>query len=251
MEKFLEQPAAHRVPGAGRPHGNVIHLGERDCSMQRRHQKVIEEAPAPGHHGQRSASRWASAWSRPASADRLSQRRHARVPVRGQRVLLHRDEHAHPGRAPGDGADHRHRPRARRSCASPPARQLPCTQDDVQLRGHAIECRINAEDPKTFTPSPGPIKLWHAPGGPGIRVDSHIYTGYNVPPHYDSLIAKIISYGDTREDGDRAHAQCAGRDRRRRHQDEHRRCTRKSSTHAAFRAGGTDIHYLERRLGLK
>ena len=126
--------------------------------------------------------------------------------------------------------------------------KLKYVQKDVKLTGHAIECRINAEDAKTFMPSPGPIKLWHAPGGPGIRVDSHIYSGYNVPPHYDSLIAKVISYGDTREtaiarmrnalaemviEGIKTNTAL--------HQE--------IFTHAAFRSGGQDIHYLERRLG--
>ena len=123
-------------------------------------------------------------------------------------------------------------------------------QRDVARRGHAIECRINAEDPKNFMPSPGPVKLWHAPGGPGIRVDSHLYTGYNVPPHYDSLIAKIISFG---EDRDTAIA------RMRNALNEIVIEGIKSNVplhkeifqHGAFRAGGTDIHYLERRLGLK
>ena len=118
------------------------------------------------------------------------------------------------------------------------------------LRGHALECRINAEDPKTFMPSPGPVRLWHAPGGPGIRVDSHLYSGYSVPPNYDSLIGKLISYGDTRDtaiarmrnalaemvvEGIKTNAAL--------HQE--------ILAHAAFQQGGLDIHYLERRLGLK
>ncbi|HEY8508686.1 MAG TPA: acetyl-CoA carboxylase biotin carboxylase subunit, partial [Steroidobacteraceae bacterium] len=128
--------------------------------------------------------------------------------------------------------------------------RLPYVQSDVQIRGHAIECRINAEDPKTFTPSPGPIRLWHAPGGPGIRVDSHVYSGYNVPPHYDSLIGKIIAHGDSREtaiarmknalaemviEGIKTNTAL--------HQE--------IFNHAAFQKGGLDIHYLERRLGLR
>ena len=119
-----------------------------------------------------------------------------------------------------------------------------------RVRGHAIECRVNAEDPKNFMPSPGPVKLWHAPGGPGIRVDSHLYTGYNVPPYYDSLVAKVIAHG---EDRDTAIA------RMRNALNEIVVEGIKTNTplhqeifqHAAFRAGGTDIHYLERRLGLK
>jgi len=128
--------------------------------------------------------------------------------------------------------------------------RLPYVQSDVQFRGHAIECRINAEDAKTFMPSPGPIRLWHAPGGPGIRVDSHVYSGYNVPPNYDSLIGKVIAHGDTREtaiarmknalaemviEGIKTNVAL--------HQE--------ICNHAAFQKGGTDIHYLERRLGLR
>jgi hypothetical protein len=125
---------------------------------------------------------------------------------------------------------------------------LQYTQEDVQIRGHAIECRINAEDPRTFMPSPGPIKLWHPPGGPGIRVDSHVYSGYNVPPHYDSMIGKLIAHGDTR---DTAIARMRNalselvvegiKTNTALHQE--------ILAHAAFRAGGLDIHYLERRLG--
>jgi acetyl-CoA carboxylase, biotin carboxylase subunit len=127
---------------------------------------------------------------------------------------------------------------------------LPYSQNDIQIRGHAVECRINAEDPKNFTPSPGPIRLWHSPGGPGIRVDSHVYTGYNVPPFYDSMIGKVIAYGDTRDtaiarmrnalaemvvEGIKTNIPL--------HQE--------IFNHSAFKQGGTDIHYLERRLGLK
>jgi len=127
---------------------------------------------------------------------------------------------------------------------------LSVTQEDVHFHGHAIECRINAEDAKTFMPSPGPVRLWHAPGGPGVRVDSHIYSGYNVPPHYDSLIGKIITHADTRDaaiarmknalaemviEGIKTNVPL--------HQE--------IFNHAAFQKGGTDIHYLERRLGLR
>jgi len=129
-------------------------------------------------------------------------------------------------------------------------RKLLFRQRDIVKRGHAIECRINAEDAKTFMPSPGPIRLWHAPGGPGVRVDSHIYSGYNVPPNYDSLIGKIIAYGESREaaiarmknalaemviEGIKTNVAL--------HQE--------IFNHAAFQKGGTDIHYLERRLGLR
>jgi acetyl-CoA carboxylase biotin carboxylase subunit len=128
--------------------------------------------------------------------------------------------------------------------------KLQYTQNDVQIRGHAIECRINAEDPKNFMPSPGPIKLWHSPGGPGIRVDSHVYSGYNVPPHYDSLIGKVISYGESRDTAIERMKNALGemvvegiKTNVPLHQE--------IFNHSAFRAGGLDIHYLERRLGLK
>jgi acetyl-CoA carboxylase biotin carboxylase subunit len=128
-------------------------------------------------------------------------------------------------------------------------RPMPYAQEDIEIRGHAIECRINAEDPKTFMPSPGPITLWHAPGGPGIRVDSHAYSGYDVPPFYDSLIGKVIAHGETRQlaiarmrnalaeivvEGIKTNIPL--------HQE--------ICQHTAFKAGGTDIHYLEKRLGL-
>ena len=196
MEKFLERPRHIEFQVLADHHGNVVHLGERDCSMQRRHQKVIEEAPAPGLTA-KQRRRWASAASR-LPRGRLSQRRHARVPVSGRRVLLHRDEYAHPGRASGDRAGHRHRP-GQGAAAHRGRRAAAVHAERHQIRGHAIECRINAEDPKTFVPSPGPIRLWHPPGGPGIRVDSHVYSGYNVPPYYDSMIGKLIAHGDTRE----------------------------------------------------
>jgi acetyl-CoA carboxylase, biotin carboxylase subunit len=127
---------------------------------------------------------------------------------------------------------------------------LPFKQEDIHVRGHAIECRINAEDPKTFAPSPGPVKLWHAPGGPGVRVDSHLYSGYSVPPFYDSLIAKLISYGESRD-------VAIGRMKNALSEmviegiKTNRSLHQEIFNHAAFRQGGLDIHYLERRLGLK
>jgi acetyl-CoA carboxylase biotin carboxylase subunit len=127
--------------------------------------------------------------------------------------------------------------------------RLRYAQSDVQFRGHAMECRINAEDPKTFMPSPGPVRLWHAPGGPGIRVDSHVYSGYNVPPYRLADRQADRARRHARH-GDRAHEECARRDGDRGiktnvalHQE--------ICNHAAFQKGGTDIHYLERRLGLR
>jgi acetyl-CoA carboxylase biotin carboxylase subunit len=248
MEKFLERPRHIEFQVLADNYGNVIHLGERDCSMQRRHQKVIEEAPAPGITD--------------AQRERMGQRvtdacRAVGYRSAGTLEFLYQDDEfyfiemntriqvEHPVTELVTGVD---LVKAQLLIAS--GEKLAYAQKDIQIRGHAMECRINAEDAKTFMPSPGPIKLWHAPGGPGIRVDSHIYSGYNVPPNYDSLIGKLISYGDTR---DTAIARMKNalaemvvegiRTNTALHQE--------IFNHAAFRQGGLDIHYLERRLGLK
>ncbi|MGB8326297.1 MAG: acetyl-CoA carboxylase biotin carboxylase subunit [Steroidobacteraceae bacterium] len=248
MEKFLDRPRHIEFQVLADSYGNAIHLFERDCSLQRRHQKVIEEAPAPG----------ISPRQRKVMGDRCVEACTA-VGYRSAGTLefLYQDNEfyfiemntriqvEHPVTELITGVD---LVKAQLLIAS--GEKLQYTQNDIQLRGHAIECRINAEDPRTFMPSPGPIKLWHSPGGPGIRVDSHVYSGYNVPPYYDSLIGKLIAYGDTREtaiermknallemvvEGIKTNVPL--------HQE--------IFNHAAFRAGGLDIHYLERRLGLK
>jgi len=248
MEKFLEKPRHIEFQVLADHHGNVIHLGERDCSMQRRHQKVIEEAPAPGI----TAAQRAKMGERVVEACRAVGYRSA-----GTLEFLYQDgefyfiemntriQVEHPVTEIISGID---LVKAQLRIAS--GEVLPWKQDDIVLRGHAIECRINAEDAKTFMPSPGPVRLWHAPGGPGIRVDSHMYSGYSVPPQYDSLIAKLISYGEDRDvaitrmrnalaemvvEGIKTNAAL--------HQE--------ILAHAAFAQGGLDIHYLERRLGLK
>ena len=248
MEKFLEKPRHIEFQVLADHHGNVIHLGERDCSMQRRHQKVIEEAPAPGI----TAAQRARMGERVVEACRAVGYRNA-----GTLEFLYEDgefyfiemntriQVEHPVTELVTGID---LVKAQLMIAA--GEKLPWTQSDIVLRGHALECRINAEDPKTFMPSPGPVRLWHAPGGPGIRVDSHLYSGYSVPPNYDSLIGKLISYGDTRDtaiarmrnalaemvvEGIKTNAAL--------HQE--------ILAHAAFQQGGLDIHYLERRLGLK
>ena len=248
MEKFLEKPRHIEFQVLADHYGNVICLGERDCSMQRRHQKIIEEAPAPG----------LSAKQRRAMSERCAAAC-AEIGYRSAGTLefLYQDDEfyfiemntriqvEHPVTELITGID---LVKAQLRLAA--GERLPWTQDDVQIRGHAIECRINAEDPKKFTPSPGPVRLWHSPGGPGIRIDSHLYTGYAVPPYYDSLVAKVIAHG---EDRDTAIARMRNalteivvegiKTNVPLHQE--------IFQHAAFRAGGTDIHYLERRLGLK
>ena len=197
LEKYLDNPRHIEIQVLADSHGNAVHLGERDCSMQRRHQKVIEEAPAPG------------------ITDRMRKRLGARcatackaIDYRGVGTFefLYQDgdfyfiemntrlQVEHPVTELVTGTD-----LVKTQILIAAGERLPFKQSDVTIGGHAIECRINAEDPVTFTPSPGKISLFHAPGGPGIRLDSHLYTGYTVPPHYDSLIAKLIAFGDTRE----------------------------------------------------
>jgi acetyl-CoA carboxylase biotin carboxylase subunit len=197
MEKFLENPRHIEIQILADHYGNVVHLGERDCSMQRRHQKVIEEAPAP----------------------RLSPKLREKIGLRcaeackklGYRgagtieFLFENDEFyfiemntrvqvEHPVTEWITGIDI-----VQQQIRVASGERLAFRQKDIGFKGHAIECRVNAEDPFKFTPSPGRILTWHAPGGPGIRVDSHAYANYTVPPHYDSMIGKIIAYGDTRE----------------------------------------------------
>ena len=248
MEKFLERPRHIEFQVLADHHGNVVHLGERDCSMQRRHQKVVEEAPAPGitaaqreQMGERVVAACQAVCYRSAGTlEFLYQDGEFYFIEMNTRIQVE-----HPVTEMITGID---LVKAQLMIAA--GERLPYAQKDIQLRGHAMECRINAEDAKTFMPSPGPVRLWHAPGGPGIRVDSHVYSGYNVPPNYDSLIAKLISYGDTR---DTAIARMKNalaelvvegiKTNKALHQE--------IFAHAAFAQGGTDIHYLERRLGLK
>ena len=227
--------------------GNAVHLGERDCSMQRRHQKVIEEAPAPGITdeqremiGERCVSACLELGYRSAGTFEF-------LYENGEFFFIEmntRVQVEHPVTEMITGIDI-----VREQLNIAAGEPLSIRQEDIHIQGHAIECRINAEDPKTFMPSPGMITLAHMPGGPGIRVDSHIYSGYNVPPFYDSMIGKVIAHGADREaaigrmrnalsevviEGIKTNVPL--------HQE--------IFQHAAFQAGGTDIHYLEKRLGL-
>jgi acetyl-CoA carboxylase biotin carboxylase subunit len=247
LEKFLEYPRHVEVQVLADNHGNAVHLGERDCSMQRRHQKVIEEAPAPG--------------ITPEQRESIGERCVRACQEIGYRSagtfeFLYQDDEfffiemntrlqvEHPVTEMVTGIDI-----VKEQLRIASGEKLTFSQDDIKMRGHAIECRINAEDPKTFMPSPGMVTLWHAPGGPGIRVESHVYSGYKVPPFYDSMIGKIIAHGNDRPtaiarmktalteiviEGIRTNVPL--------HQE--------IFQHAAFQAGGTDIHYLEKRLGL-
>ncbi|MCP4048026.1 MAG: acetyl-CoA carboxylase biotin carboxylase subunit [Gammaproteobacteria bacterium] len=197
MEKFLLSPRHVEVQVMADQHGNAIHLGERDCSTQRRHQKVIEEAPAPGITPEQRAK-----------IGGICTEACKRIGYRGAGTFefLYDDGHfyfiemntriqvEHPVSELITGVD-----LIKEQIRVAAGEKLSFTQDDIVIRGHAIECRINAEDPETFMPCPGTVTAFHAPGGPGIRVDSHIYDGYRVPPNYDSMIGKLIAHGETRE----------------------------------------------------
>ncbi|MGH8195915.1 MAG: acetyl-CoA carboxylase biotin carboxylase subunit [Woeseiaceae bacterium] len=247
MEKFLEKPRHIEFQVLADAHGNAIHLGERDCSMQRRHQKVIEEAPAPGisdEQRQRIGDRCVKAclemgYRSAGTFEFLYQDDEFYFIEMNTRLQVE-----HPVTEMITGVDI-----VREQLRIAAGEKLKWKQDDIRIQGHAIECRLNAEDPKTFMPSPGLIQLWHAPGGPGVRVDSHIYSGYRVPPFYDSMIGKLIAHGSDRPiaiarmknvlteiviEGIKTNVPL--------HQE--------IFQHAAFQAGGTDIHYLEKRLGL-
>ena len=197
LEKFLQNPRHIEIQVFGNGKGNAIHLGERDCSMQRRHQKVVEEAPAPGitpkersFIGERCVEACKKMKYRGAGTfEFLYENGEFYFIEMNTRIQV---EHTVTEMITGVDLIKEQL----RVAADLP---MSYTQDQIHIRGHALECRINAEDPYTFTPSPGTITMYHAPGGPGVRMDSHIYTGYTVPPHYDSMIGKLITHGETRE----------------------------------------------------
>ena len=248
MEKFLEHPRHIEVQVLADDYGNVIYLGERDCSMQRRHQKVIEEAPAPGISrkvrrmiGDLCAEACRSIGYRNAGTfEFLYENDNFYFIEMNTRIQVE-----HPVTEMVTGVDI-----VRQQLLIASGEKLPYQQDDIQIRGHAIECRINAEDPESFIPSPGLIEHYHPPGGPGVRVDTHIYSGYKVPPYYDSMIGKLIVHGDTREQAIARMSMALSeiviegiKTNIPLHQ--------KIIDDAAFIAGGTNIHYLEHKLGLK
>ncbi|MDA8109329.1 MAG: acetyl-CoA carboxylase biotin carboxylase subunit [Betaproteobacteria bacterium] len=197
LEKYLENPRHIEIQVLADSHRNAVFLGERDCSLQRRHQKVIEEAPAPelaaklrDKVGERCVEACRKIGYRGAGTFEF-------LYEGGEFCFIEmntRIQVEHPVTEMITGVD-----LVQEQIRVAAGQKLRFRQKDIQLRGHAIECRINAEDPYKFTPSPGRITSYHPPGGPGIRVDSHIYQGYTVPPYYDSLIGKLIAYGDTRE----------------------------------------------------
>ena len=247
LEKYLEGPRHIEFQVLADDHGNVIHLGERDCSMQRRHQKVIEEAPAPGitpeiraRIGDRCVSACRELGYRGVGTFEF-------LYENGEFYFIEmntRIQVEHPVTEMITGID-LVKAQLRVAAGEP----LAYRQDDVKLEGHAIECRLNAEDPQNFAPSPGAITLFHPPGGPGIRLDSHVYNGYYVPPYYDSMIGKLLAHGE-----DRASALARMRtalseiviDGIATNIPLHEALCRD----AKFLEGGIDIHFLERKLGL-
>lgn len=245
MEKFLENPRHVEVQVLGDGQGNAIHLGERDCSMQRRHQKVIEEAPAPGITPELREEIGACCVD---ACKGMSYR------GAGTFEFLFKDgrfyfiemntriQVEHPVTEMITGID-----LIKQQLLIAAGNPLALKQEDIVLRGHAFECRINAEDAKTFMPSPGTIGLYHAPGGPGIRVDSHLYSGYTVPPYYDSMIGKLIAHGE-----DRATALARMKNALDEIVIEGINCNvalhQAILDDAEFARGGTNIHYLEEKL---
>ena len=245
MEKFLEQPRHIEIQVLADQHGNAVFLGERDCSMQRRHQKIIEEAPAPGitaEQRQRIGEACAEACRRigyrgAGTFEFLYENGEFYFIEMNTRVQVE-----HPVSELITGIDI-----VQEQIRIAYGEKLRFTQDQIVFKGHAMECRINAEDPFTFIPSPGKIESYHPAGGPGIRIDSHIYQGYTVPPHYDSMIGKLIAYGDTREQA-MARMRVALSEMAITGIKTNIPLHQELFLDTAFRQGGTSIHYLEERL---
>ena len=248
MEKFLQNPRHIEIQILADNFKNAIYLGERDCSMQRRHQKVIEEAPAPGiprklieRIGERCVAACKKMGYRGAGTFEF-------LYENGEFYFIEmntRVQVEHPVTEFITGVDI-----VKTQIMTASGMKLPYTQRQIEIKGHAIECRVNAEDPFKFTPSPGRITMWHPPGGPGVRVDSHVYTNYFVPSNYDSMIGKIIVHGDTREHALARMRTALGET-----------VVEGISTNIplhkvlmddpGFIAGGTNIHYLEEWLAVR
>ncbi|MDT7526758.1 MAG: acetyl-CoA carboxylase biotin carboxylase subunit [Pseudidiomarina maritima] len=247
MEKFLENPRHIEIQVLADGQGNAVYLGERDCSMQRRHQKVVEEAPAPGitaemrkFIGERCAKACIEIGYRGAGTFEF-------LYENGEFYFIEmntRIQVEHPVTEMVTGID-----LIKEQLRIAAGRQLSISQEDVVIRGHAVECRINAEDPATFIPSPGTITRFHPPGGLGVRWDSHVYADYRVPPNYDSMIGKLITYGENRDvaiarmrnalseliiEGIKTNVPLQ----------------KDIMADENFQHGGTNIHYLEKKLGM-
>ena len=247
MEKFLENPRHVEVQVLADGQGNAIHLFDRDCSLQRRHQKVLEEAPAPHLDPEARAKVLKACTDACIEINYRGAGTFEFLYENGEFFFIEmntRVQVEHPVTEMVTGVDIV-KEQLRIACGQP----LSIRQEDVELRGHAFECRINAEDARTFMPSPGKINLYHPPGGLGVRMDSHIYTGYSVPPHYDSLIGKLITWGADRE---------IALVRMRNALDEllvegiktNIDLQKDLVRDSAFQRGGVNIHYLEKKLGL-
>ncbi len=247
MEKFLENPRHVEVQILSDGQGNAIHLYDRDCSMQRRHQKVVEEAPAPGIDPEAREAVFKSCVDACIAMNYSGAGTFEFLYENGRFFFIEmntRVQVEHPVSEMITGVDI-----VKEQLLIASGYKLSITQDQIVERGHSFECRINAEDAKTFMPSPGTVNLFHVPGGNGVRVDSHLYAGYKVPPHYDSLVAKLITYGEDRAtalrrmqialdemvvDGIKTNIAL--------HQE--------IMADANFQQGGVNIHYLEKKLGL-
>ncbi|OCG46527.1 acetyl-CoA carboxylase biotin carboxylase subunit [Gilliamella sp. Choc5-1] len=247
MEKFLENPRHIEIQVLSDGQGNAVYLGERDCSMQRRHQKVVEEAPAVGitpkmrkFIGERCVNACIEIGYRGAGTFEF-------LFENGEFYFIEmntRIQVEHPVTEMITGVD-----LIREQILIAAGKPLSIKQSDIEIKGHAIECRINAEDPKSFMPSPGKITRFHAPGGFGIRWESHIYAGYSVPPYYDSMIGKLIAYGETREVAIARMKNALAElviDGIKTNIDLHIEIMNDKS----FQKGGTNIHYLEKKLGI-
>ena len=248
MEKYLENPRHIEIQVLADGQGNAIYLAERDCSMQRRHQKVVEEAPAPGIARrliERIGDRCADACKK---MGYLGAGTFEFLYENGEFYFIEmntRVQVEHPVTELITGIDI-----VQEQIRIAAGEKLAMRQRDIQFRGHAIECRINAEDPFKFTPSPGRLTSWHMPGGPGIRVDSHAYNGYFVPPNYDSMIGKLIAYGATREQAIKR-MRIALSEMVVEGIQTNIPLHRELMLDAKFVEGGTSIHYLENRLAAK
>jgi acetyl-CoA carboxylase biotin carboxylase subunit len=242
MEKFLQNPRHIEIQVMADQFKNAVYLGERDCSMQRRHQKIIEEGPAPGiprklidKIGERCAVACKRMGYRGAGTFEF-------LYENGEFYFIEmntRVQVEHPVTELITGVDI-----VKTQIMVAAGEKLPFTQRQITVKGHAIECRINAEDPFNFVPSPGRITMWHAPGGPGVRVDSHVYTNYFVPPNYDSMVGKIIVYGDTRDQAI-ARMRTALSETLVEGISTNIPLHRELMVDAKFMSGGTNIHYLE------
>ena len=242
MEKFLQNPRHIEIQILADKFKNAVYLGERDCSMQRRHQKILEESPAPGisrklieRIGERCVAACKKIGYRGAGTFEF-------LYENGEFYFIEmntRVQVEHPVTEMVTGIDI-----VKTQIMVAADMKLPFTQRQIEMRGHAIECRINAEDPYNFMPSPGRVTTWHTPGGPGVRVDSHVYANYFVPPYYDSMVGKLITYGDTREQA-MARMRCALLEMAVEGIKTNIPLHRELMNDAKFMAGGTNIHYLE------